>query len=254
MRLLLLALLLTACASPDSAPDPAGGSSRLGAPADVPEAGAPEEEAPADTLDGFDAQAWLAEAREVGVGVYGADLDDPGTVRMKELAGELDAVAGWRRACDTYRDYETGEEVYDPVAPGEGSWARGTFEVAEISDGQSLVAVTCDFGAYQGGYAFVRITGNDVELLTAPLLDEGGQPSGPTYGIFGTPDLTEASAGILRTFAKARGLGDCGVYVEYAMGEGDSLSVQEVRQRECGDDIPDPFPAPSDWPVVYRAE
>ncbi|MEM1057446.1 MAG: DUF1176 domain-containing protein [Bacteroidota bacterium] len=240
---LAFALFLAACSSPDAASSDATPSS--------PDLSTGAEEA---TPSGFDAQAWLAEAREVAVGIYDIDLeDDTATDRMKELAGELNEVADWRRICDTYLDYETGEPVYDPIAPGEGSWARGTLETGDISETEAVVAVTCDFGAYQGGYAFVHIAADRVALLTTPGLDENGQPTGREQGIYGTPDFSEVGTGFISTFAKARGLGDCGIYVRYAMGEGSTLSAVEVRQRDCGMDIPDDLPPPSEWPLVYSA-
>ena len=205
-----------------------------------------------DTSGGFDAQAWLAEAREVAVGAEGADLDDPGTDRMKTLAGELNAAADWRRACDTFADYDTGEMTYDPVPPGEGHWIRGTMEIEDVSDTEAVVAITCDFGAYQGSYALVHIDGATARVLTAPEFTASGRPDGPRTGTFSTPFLGEASEGTISTFARARGLGDCGLYITYALG--DDLTVREVRERDCDSDVPDPLPPPDEWPVVYAAD
>lgn len=243
MRLLVLApaLLLVACATSDSSPEPESDPLGVSTPS-MP------------AVDGFDAQAWLAEARAFGFDPESSGYDDDGTDRMKALSAELNEAADWRRACDTYLDYETGEEIYEPTPPGEGHWVRGTFEIGDVSETEAVVAITCDFGAYQGSYAFVHIAGDRVALLTAPSVDEEGQPSGPADGTFSTPDFSRLGTGFLSTFAKARGLADCGLYVTYAMGEGSTLSVHEVRERDCGDDIPDDLPSPEEWPVVYTAE
>ncbi|MEO0558524.1 MAG: DUF1176 domain-containing protein [Bacteroidota bacterium] len=233
-----LCLGLSACASPE----PASPSS------------SPDSEDVVSTSD-FDAQAWLSEARADALSIEDTDLDDPGIDRMKRLANDLDAVTNWRRACDTYLDYETGEMVYDPVPPGEGHWVRGTLEIADISETEAVVAVTCSYGAYQGGYAFVHINGEQVAVLSTPELDDGGLPLGndKRQTVFSTPDVSRIQDGILATFAKGRGLGDCGTYAVYRMDDNASLSLRQLRQRECGDDIPDELPPPSEWPLVYTA-
>lgn len=244
MRLLPFLLCLTACAPPDEPPRSEAFAAQP-APSSTPAL------APADS---FDAQTWLADARSTLVSLEDATYDDPEVERMKTLAGELDEAVNWGRACDTYRDYETGEIVYDPILPGQGHWVRGTLEIGDISDAEAVVAVTCDYGAYQGSYAFVYVAPSGAMLLSAPELDENDRLMEEPRTVFATPDFSRVDEGIVATFARARGLGDCGDYVVYMLSDGGGLALREVRRRECGDDIPDELPPPSEWPVVYRAE
>ena len=44
------------------------------------------------------------------------------------------------------------------------------------------------------------------------------------------------------------------MYVQYAMNGTEALTVREVRERDCGPDIPDVLPPPEEWPVVYTAQ
>ena len=239
MRLSIATLAVLAACSPqkDPAPVPPARPSATASP----------------HTPGFDAQAWLAEAREVAVGVQGAEVDDPGTGRMKELAARLNGAADWRRACDTYLDYDSNEEIYEPTPAGGGHWVRGTMEIGDVSETEAFVAVTCDFGAYQGSYALVYIAGDRVALLSSPNLDDGGLPTDLRFTTFSTPDFSRVENGIVGTFARARGLGDCGLYTVYALGD-DDLTVREIRERDCSNDIPDDLPPPSQWPVVYSAD
>lgn len=226
---LALALVLAACTPPESEAPPAAPRADAIGPAPAPA--------------GFDAQAWLAEARALATD---ADGFDARTAHAEALAEAVD----WPTACDTYVDPETGEPVYDPF---DGGFPRGDFEVADLGDASAVVAVVCTFGAYQGTYALVRIDGQDVGLLTAPALAADGRPLDVDEGWFGTPDFGGFEEGVLTTFMKSRGLGDCGRFVRYGVGDGDRLTVEEVRERDCLPDLPDDLPPPSAWPVVYSS-
>lgn len=201
----------------------------------------------------FDAQRWLEEARASVVSLEAAAPGDAATDRMKALAEELNAEVDWRRACDTYLDHETGEETYEPIEPELSSWVRGTMEIGDVSVTEAVVAVTCDFGAYQGNYALVHVDRNGVRLLSAPAVAYGGRILPARQTTFSTPVFDEIGQRELSTYGRARGLGDCGVYSTYALSGDESLELLEVRSRDCGDEIPDPLPPPSEWPVVYSA-
>ena len=235
----LLCLGLSACTSPEPAN-----------PISSPE---PDTET---TPGGFDAQEWLADARAVAISINDADFDDPRMDRMKRLADELDDNAGWRRACDTYLDYDTNEMVYDPIPPGGGHWARGTLEVADISDTEAVIAITCSYGAYQGGYTFVHIAGERVAVLSTPELDDGGVPLGQDklQTVFSTPDVFTHSGrrhchvcsctrpGRLRHLLRLpnrRG--------RYAFAPPTPATATVVATS------PDDLPPPSEWPIVYTA-
>jgi len=235
MRLLslLLALGLSACASDAPADTPE--------PAPAPVAAGPEADAP----NGFDVQAWLAQARTMET----AELD-----ARRAHGNALAEGVDWKRACDTYVDPATGQETYDPIADEDGGIARGDFEVAEVGPGEAVVAVVCYFGAYQGSHALVWIDGPDARILSAPALDADGQPLAARERQFSTPDLSRFADGVVETFGKGRGMGDCGTLVRYAHDGRGALAVREVRQRECGDTIPDEIPPPGEWPVVFSSQ
>lgn len=236
MRVVLaLVAVLAACTSPDDAPD--------ALPTDAPEpAAVAEAEASAD---GFDAQAWLAEARALPT--------DDVEGRTAHTAALADAV-DWKRACDSYVDPTTGEVVYEPTPDDAAGFGRGDLDVTDVGPEEAVVAITCYFGAYQGAYALVHVDGPDVSLLSAPALDADGWPLDVAQSHFSTPALSGFAEGEVVTFAKGRGLGDCGTLIRYAAGGDDTLAVREVRQRACGDAVPDPLPPPDEWPVVYAAE
>ena len=220
-------------------------------PADAPGAAPPE--APGAVASGFDPQAWLAQARGLVFDPEASDYDSAETLRAKALAAELDDAVGWKRACDTYVDPETGAAVYEPLEDDGAGWTRGTLDVGSISSTEAVVAVTCDFGAYQGTYALVHIRGDRATLLRAPALGEDGKPMEASQTAFSTVEWDGLEDRRLATLGLARGLGDCGTFVSYDLASGDSLAVREVRQRDCGDDIPDPLPEPEAWPLVYEA-
>lgn len=218
---------------------------------DAPPADAPRTADPSTVdADGFDAAAWLAAADTLGFDPETTEFDSDETVRAKALADTLDALVGWRRSCDTAVDPDTGETVYEPLDPDAGDWSRGTLSVGRVSPREAVVAVTCQFGAYQGSYALVYFRGDDAVSLRAPALDEAGQPGAVAERTFATPDWAGLDRRTFTTFAKARGIGDCGRLATYALTGSDTLAVREVRQRECGDAPPDEID-PTAWPVVY---
>lgn len=236
MRLLPLLLCLAACAPPDEAPRSEAFAAQS-APSPTP---AP---APADS---FDARAWLAEVQTV----LARPSDDARAREVQRLAAALNDALDWHRACDTYRD-EDGAEVYDPVMRESGT--SGELEVTPIRDDTALIAVTCYFGAYQGAYALVHIEDERASLVRAPYIDIDGQPADYDTGVFSTPGYGGLAEGEFRTYAKGRGLGDCGMLVHYRLVDLGRAEVREVRSQEC-DYEGEPVIEPSEWPVVYRAE
>ncbi len=181
-----------------------------------------------------------------------------GKVRPKRCAHKR-SLPNWTRRsggdapATRYID-EDGAPVYEPTAPEDAHWARGTLDVGLVTETEAVVAVTCSFGAYQGYYALVHIRGDRATLLRAPATSETGQPMDASDATFSTPSWDRLSDRILTTFGLARGLGDCGIYATYALASGDAMELSEVRQRECGADTPDDLPPPEAWPVVYTAD
>lgn len=222
-RLTLAALLLgAACADETPEVDPSLPS-------------APEADT---TLAGWlaDVEAALADTTQQD-GVWG-------TVRG-DAWDALDASLGLHRACDTYYDGETlVEEAW--LAPGDPR--RGFVRVDRLGADEAVVVAQCAYGAYQGSYVMVHVEGDDAVLAEAPV-DPGA--SDLRAAVLSHPEIN-ADARTVTTFAKGRGLGDCGTYSVYRLGAGAALDAVEVRARECSDDIPDDID-PSTWPVVYSA-
>ena len=243
MRLVTAALLLGLGACSD-------------APAEVASSPAPPTSGPG-TGDGFDAQAWLAEARAVRASIEGEgsemEMSGDAADRARELAHVLAEAADWKRACDTIVDPETGETTYEPTPQDGGPIYYGLFEIGEVSETEAVVSLICSFGAYQGTYALVHIDGDRADVVRAPAVGVDGRPMEVADGAFATPDWTEIADGSFTTLALARGLGDCGRLTRYDRIAPDSAAVREVRERDCDGDPAD-APPPADWPLLFPAD
>jgi hypothetical protein len=241
MRLLLVLALaaLLACASEPALP---------GTPAEIDAAEAGARSEPATPADSFDVQAWLAEVQALDESDY-----DTLVARSRRLADRLETEAAldWRRACDTYRDPTTGEEVYDPVGPEqEAMIGRGLMDVSPLGEGEAAVSILCAMGAYQGSWTLVHIERDRVALVRTAQLDEGYQPTAFETATFGEP-LFEPDSHDFTTFVRSRGRGDCGAFTRYRLGTGGRAEIVEIRARDCDEEIPDELPPPEEWPVVY---
>ncbi|ABB12583.1 DUF1176 domain-containing protein [Burkholderia lata] len=108
----------------------------------------------------------------------------------------------------------------------------------------ALVFLPCIAGAYQGSS----------DVFIAPRTG-GGAPQpiklgGPVGGVM-DPSLVEPhfdpATGTLSTFAKGRGLADCGFQAEW-IWDGRAFQISAASQQEtCGGT------APGDWPTLYRS-
>ena len=202
---------------------------------------------PAMAPRAIDAADWLARARPVALeSVADADLDDQRISQAYALATELDAAVGWVRACDTYWNPETQRLVTEDASAG---YTRGLFMLHDIGPAEAIVAVTCDFGAYQGSYALVHVAGPRAALLVGMQVSETGAPFGPPVPVYATPAF-DAGAHSFTTLGVSRGLGDCGVRASYDVSGFGTATLVEARGRAC-DDRPGDAPPPEDWPVVY---
>lgn len=121
-------------------------------------------------------------------------------------------------------------------------------ESFDLGGGNTLYLVPCMFGAYQGSSNGYIVNGDYVSQVVV-LATEGKT-------IVGTLDLTSASydpkTGILSTFAKGRGLGDCGqtsqtiVKLDNKYG-GITTKTIEIRSKDkCDGKYVD------NWPVVFK--
>ena len=207
---------------------------------------------PPPPASAFDAQQWLTRARAFAYDPMDDDAGDDEAVAdsMRALTDELNTAVDWTRACNTYVDSETGEVEMDSLGTSGGHFARGLYDVGELSATEAVVAVTCDFGAYQGSYALVHIDGDRAQTLRAALLNADGQPTPFAQSAFGTPRWDALANRQLETFALMRGLGDCGTLTTYGLTASDSLTIDAVRQRDCTDTPPDTLD-PDSWPLLY---
>lgn len=123
-----------------------------------------------------------------------------------------------------------------------------------IASAVHLWAVPCIVGAYQAAWSYVIAEQwNDGWL--ANIVDFPGPP-----GRSITPEFTIISpefdplTGRLVSYAKGRGLGDCGVFSRYFLrsveGEIVIWELQEYRQKEDCDGV---YVDPEDYPLVYEA-
>jgi hypothetical protein len=204
----------------------------------------------------FDAAAWLAEARPYADVVSDLTFDvepdavsDARRAEAKRLGTELDAAVGWERACDTFWDAESQREVYEPTEPGGGHGLRGTYTVERVGEAEHVVVVTCNFGAYQGSYAMVHLDGQRAALLKADNIGMAGQPYGPPSAVYSEAYFQGGTRGF-ETFAKARGLGDCGILSRYEVAGFGEATLVQARARDC-DDAPEIAPPVDEWPVVF---
>ncbi|WP_420454224.1 hypothetical protein [Rubrivirga sp.] len=214
MRVLLLALVLGACAAPDPAATAEPGV------ADTPDAEPISE-------PGFNAEAWM-EAVE-------AATNDPDRVVLS--AQLLDAV-DWRTAC--------GED--DPTAEG-----RGVVRLLHLSPTESLAEITCQRFDRQSTFALVDArAGRPPRLIRAlGVLEDGTLSADTTASFFGVVSHDPATApsrfDVLTTSA---GHGGCGTDTHYRLLAGGGAAVEQIRAH---DDCDEPL-APEDWPVVYPDE
>lgn len=120
-------------------------------------------------------------------------------------------------------------------------------ESFNLGNGNTLYLVPCMFGAYQGSSNGYIVNGDYVTQVV--VLGSEGKT------IVGSLDLMEASydakTGILSTFAKGRGLGDCGqtsqTIVKADQYGGVTVKTIEIRSKDkCDGKYVD------NWPVVFK--
>lgn len=120
-------------------------------------------------------------------------------------------------------------------------------ESFDLGNGNTLYLVPCMFGAYQGSSNGYILNGDYVTQVV--VLGAEGKT------IVGTLDLTSADynpkTGILSTFAKGRGIGDCGQTSQTLIKAGEyggvTVKTIEIRSKsKCDGKYVDT------WPVVFK--
>lgn len=121
-----------------------------------------------------------------------------------------------------------------------------------VVDNQAIVEIVCARAAYQLVYAYAAYEPNGVvqpiplELFYPDETGEFIRSSEPTTGGLATFDPDQRTLSI---FTKARGLGDCGAFAEYAW-TGDDLALTSYRYQAC-DDTSETYIEPEDYPQIY---
>ena len=121
-------------------------------------------------------------------------------------------------------------------------------ETYQLNANKQLVIIPCYMGAYQGsGRAYIVSNGKYIEQVMVLAYDDSAK------SVAATLDLTSADydekTKTLSTFAKGRGIGDCGqasqskiIADEYTVSV---KTVQIVSKGECDGDFD------KEWPVVF---
>lgn len=118
--------------------------------------------------------------------------------------------------------------------------------IARLAPGVVLYAPVCSRGAYNAIYSLVLADerGGGARVVQLPLPDGLGQTSiGDPMNIDYNPETR-----MLTSFAKGRGLGDCGDETQWVW---DGEAFQVVVSRVMDDCRGVPF---DDWPTLFRAE
>lgn len=122
----------------------------------------------------------------------------------------------------------------------------------DLGKGYKLTIVPCIMGAYQGSSrVYISKDGSSVQPVV--VLESLDGISAADQSIVGTMELTEAdydpATKTLSTFAKGRGIGDCGqssksiISIEDYMA---TVKTVEIRSKsKCDGKM-------SDWPVIFK--
>jgi hypothetical protein len=121
--------------------------------------------------------------------------------------------------------------------------------VDDLTDGYTVYLLPCHSGAYNFAQK-VYVGASD---YFDPQYFADYQPG---MGWIGTPYLWNADydpeTNTVYTFAKARGVGDCGTQAHWQWN-GYLFQLMEMRARECTDDI-DPDAEMPEFPIIYTGE
>jgi len=117
-----------------------------------------------------------------------------------------------------------------------------------LSDETGLVLLPCLMGAYQGSALGVLVNRKTaaVSKLVLPLAFQGNPaPDDPT-DMLTEPDF-EVATGTLSTFAKGRGLGDCGLTASW-IWNGQAFQLTALNYQDACGGV-----EPGDWPALFRS-
>ena len=122
----------------------------------------------------------------------------------------------------------------------------------ERDNGLSLIGMPCGpGGAYNQPYALYALVGDAFRPLDIPTMGEAG----PSTTVFAYNIDVNAQTGEMTAFFRGRGIGDCGGYDRWTLGEdGTRVTLTLVESRvkgECDGNFDD---GPEAWPLVWPTE
>ncbi|MCB8881945.1 DUF1176 domain-containing protein [Acidisoma cellulosilytica] len=123
-----------------------------------------------------------------------------------------------------------------------------TPEADALSDKTALVLLPCLMGAYQGSSLGVLVdrTQGTVSKLVLPMSFQGNPaPDDPTDML--TEPNFDAKTGTLSSFAKGRGLGDCGLTASW-IWDGQAFQLAALNYQDACGGV-----EAGDWPALFRS-
>jgi len=127
-------------------------------------------------------------------------------------------------------------------------------EAQPLTAGEALVLLQCWRGAYQSGALVLRVpraAPERAQPVVLPPVPGGlqlvkGQGAEDDASVLTEPVYDPATA-TLSSFAKGRGLGDCGVALGWVFDGKAFQPASRDEQRRCAG-------SPGDWPALYRSQ
>lgn len=122
----------------------------------------------------------------------------------------------------------------------------------ERDNGLSLIGMPCGLGgAYNQPYALYAQVGDMFRPLDIPVMAEAG----PSTTVFAYNIDVDPLTGEMTAFFRGRGIGDCGGYDRWTLGEDGirvTLTLVESRAKgECDGNFDD---GPEAWPLIWPKE
>ena len=123
-------------------------------------------------------------------------------------------------------------------------------KIYPLSNNQYLIEVLCFLGAYQGNYQYLLASKQAKKLekinFATFISREQSLKLINTSTIIGKTDFDQSNQ-ILIVETKARGLGDCGSYIEYKWQDS-GFELQEYRYKSECDGV---YIEPKEYPLIY---
>ena len=130
-------------------------------------------------------------------------------------------------------------------SPADGAVSDGAMP---LTGADALVLLQCWSGAYQSAALVLRVPRSAPQQARAVLLPDvpGGLPAGKDDdpGVV-TEAFYDPATATLSSFAKGRGIGDCGIARSWVFDGTAFQPASRDEQRRCAG-------SPGDWPALYR--